>query len=353
MPKEIVFVEPYRVGVRDIPPEEPGPGEVLMRTVFSAISHGTEMNSYRGRAPYAHRQMRAGLFEPPEDDREPAYPCGSGYEEVGEVIAVGEGVSGVGVGDRYTFIAGHRTHAIVSVDDPYFQRLPDGMDAKHAVFLALGGVAYDALLSSEIRLGESACVLGAGVIGLLLVAMLRRAGVSPIVAADPIPARSELALEFGADHAFDPTEPGFARQVRSVTRAEKGVDVAFEMAGSYRALHEAFRVTANPWGLVVACGFYTGAPEGLDLGAEFHHSSHGMGGAGRMVALHERIESDTSAWGLRRVLDTVWEMLVASALPVDRLVSHTFPMSRAAEAFALVDERPAECLKVVLYMGEE
>jgi 2-desacetyl-2-hydroxyethyl bacteriochlorophyllide A dehydrogenase len=353
MPKEIVILEPYSVGVRDVPEESPGSGEVLMRTIYSAISHGTEMNSYRGRAPGVDREMRDGLYEPESEDREPAYPCVSGYEEVGEVIAVGEGVESMQLGDRFTYTAGHRTHAVVSVDDPYLHRLPDGMDAKHAVFLALGGVAYDALLSSNIRLGESACVLGAGVIGLLLVIMLKRAGVSPIIVADPIENRRNLAMEFGADHVFDPTETGFARRVRSVTQAQKGVDVAFEMAGSYRALGEAFRVTANPWGLVLACGFYTGAPDGLDLGAEFHHSSHGMGGAGRMVALHERIESAASAWGLCRVLDTVWEMIVTGVLPADQLISHTFPMSRAAEAFALVDERSTECLKVVLDMREE
>jgi 2-desacetyl-2-hydroxyethyl bacteriochlorophyllide A dehydrogenase len=275
-----------------------------------------------------------------------------GYEEVGEVIAVGEGVETVRMGERYAVVAGHRTHAVVSTKAAYFHRLPEGMDPNRGVFLALGGVALDALLSSDVRLGESACVLGAGVVGLLLVGMLKRAGVALVVAADPIGARRDMALALGADHALDPTEPDFARRVRSLTRGGKGVDVAFEIAGSYRALHEAFRVTANPWGLVVAGGFYSGVPEGLDLGAEFHHSSHGHGGAGRMVALHERIESAASPWGLRRVLDTVWEIIVSGALPVDRLITHTFPMTRAAEAYRLIDERPAECLKVVLEMGE-
>jgi len=101
---------------------------------------------------------------------------------------------------------------------------------------------------------------------------------------------------------------------------------------------------------VVACGFYQGEARGLFLGEEFHHSSHGMGGANRMVALHERIESPASAWGLRRVLETVWRLLVDGSLPVEKLVTHVYPASRAAEAFLLVDEHPEACLKVVLDM---
>jgi threonine dehydrogenase-like Zn-dependent dehydrogenase len=88
----------------------------------------------------------------------------------------------------------------------------------------------------------------------------------------------------------------------------------------------------------------------LFLGEEFHHSSHGMGGATRMVALHERVESPTSAWGLNRVLETVWHLLCRGALPVNGLITHIIPATRADEAYRLVDGNPEACLKVVLGM---
>jgi len=348
MAYEVTFSAPRRVELCEVPVPEPGPGKVLLRTLYSGISHGTEMAWYRGTAPQAARAgVRDGLFV--DGPSAASYPCVQGYEEVGEVVAVGEGVRDVRPGERYATAHGHRQYAVVDPTGAYFQRLPDGFDPRHGIFLALGGVALDALLTSRIRLGESAAIFGQGVIGLLLVRLCRLAGVSPIIAIDPIASRREAAFRAGAHYAFSPDAPNLGQTIRSYARG-RGVDVAFEIAGSYRALHEGFRITANPYGLVVAGGFYQGEARGLYLGEEFHHSSHGIGGATRMVALSERIESHAAPWGLRRVLDTVWRLITEGALPVGDLITHVFPASRADEAFRLVDEHPDQCLKVVLDM---
>ncbi|HQK22030.1 MAG TPA: zinc-binding dehydrogenase [Candidatus Latescibacteria bacterium] len=345
--REVVFARPREVEIRQSAVPDPGKGEVLVRTLYSGISHGTEMTWYRGTSPGGRKDVKKGLFVE-RDGRGSGYPCVQGYEEVCEVVALGKGVVGLKVGDRVTCVCGHREYAVVNADGPYIRLLPPEMDPIHGVFLALGGVALDALLSAPLRLGESAVVFGQGVIGLLLVALCRRAGADPVIAVDPLETRRDMARAFGAHHALAPG-PELALTVRELCRG-KGADVAFEVSGAYPALHEAFRVTANPYGTVVAGGFYQGEAKGLFLGEEFHHSSHGMGGATRMVALHERIESPASAWGLRRVLETVWRLLVDGSLPVERLVTHVYPASRAAEAFRLVDEHPEACLKVVLDM---
>ncbi|OQB37507.1 MAG: putative L-galactonate oxidoreductase [Candidatus Latescibacteria bacterium ADurb.Bin168] len=345
--REVVFVRPRKVEIRESEIPDPGKGEVLVRTLYSGISHGTEMTWYRGTSPRSRKDVRNGLFED-GDGTHSGYPCVHGYEEVGEVVELGEGVNNLSVGDRITCVSGHREYAIVNAEGPYVRTLPPEMDPVHGVFLALGGVALDALLSAPLRLGESAVVFGQGVIGLLLVALCRRAGAYPVIAVDPLESRREMARAFGAHHAFSPGSD-LAHRVRGLCRG-KGADVAFEVSGTYPALHEAFRVTANPYGTVVAGGFYQGEARGLFLGEEFHHSSHGMGGATRMVALHERIESPASAWGLQRVLDTVWRLYVDGSLPVDKLVTHVYPASSSAEAFRLVDEHPEACLKVVLDM---
>lgn len=348
MPLEIVIVEPGRIEVQEVAKPVPGPGRVMLKILYSGISHGTEMNWYRGAVPQRTKVVRDGLFVNAEGEARP-YPTVQGYEEVGEVVAVGVGVRNVGIGERYATACGHRQYAVVDPTGPYFHRLPPTFDPKRGVFLALGGVALDALLSSGIRLGESAAIFGQGVIGLLLTQLCRLAGVRPIIAIDPIVSRLAQSLRAGAHHTLTSDQADLAQVVRGWTRG-KGVDVAFEMSGNYRALHEAFRVTANPTGLVVAGGFYQGEASGLNLGEEFHHSSHGMGGATRMIALHERIESDTASWGLRRVLDVVWRALTEGVLQVDELITHVIPATRAHEAFRLIDEHPDRCLKVILDM---
>ena len=347
---EVVFVEPRRVEIREVPIPKPGPGEVLLKILYSGISHGTEMNWYRGTVPHRTKVIRDGLFV--EEDTAPAsYPNVQGYEEVGDVVAIGEGVHTVKLGERYATVCGHRQYALVDPTQAYFHRLPQNLDPKAGIFLALGGVAFDALLSAGIRLGESAAIFGQGVVGLLLTHLCRLAGVRPIIGIDPLPSRLAESLRAGAHHTLTPDRPDLAQVIRAWTRG-KGVDVAFEMSGSYQALHQAFRVTANPFGTVVAGGFYQGEAKGLNLGEEFHHSTHKAGGATRMIALHERIESDTGPWGLRRVLETVWRLIVESALPVEGLITHVVPATRADEAFRLIDEHPEQCLKVILDMQQ-
>jgi threonine dehydrogenase-like Zn-dependent dehydrogenase len=305
------------------------------------------MTWYRGTSPGGRKAVRDGLFTLRDTDDD-GYPCSQGYEEVSEIIALGENVTTFAVGDRVTSAHGHREYAVLNTRDSYVRRLPDDFPAENGIFLALGGVAYDALLSSGIRLGESAVIFGQGIVGLLLTSLCRSAGVEPIIAVDPLESRRARALSAGAHHALVPG-PNLAAEARAICRG-KGADVAFEVSGNYRALHEAFRVTANPYGTVVAGGFYQGEATGLFLGEEFHHSSHGMGGATRMVALHERVESPTSAWGLNRVLETVWHLLCRGALPVNGLITHIIPATRADEAYRLVDGNPEACLKVVLGM---
>ncbi len=349
MHTQVEFVAPREAELRKAPTPEPGPGQVLLKIIHSGISHGTEMNAYRGMVPGRTKVVRDGLFEP--DDSASLYPSVHGYEDVGEIVACGEGVDDVAIGDLYTAAVGHRQYAAVDRDDPYLVRLPDGFEPRLGVFLALGGVSLDALLSSEIRFGESAVVFGQGIVGLLLTHFCRLAGANPIVAVDPLPSRRAEAVKAGAHHAFAPDEPELAHRVREIARGV-GVDVAFEMSSSYEALHQCFRVTANPHGTVVAGGFHRGEGRGLFLGEEFHHSSHGMGGATKMVALHERIESDTTHWGLRRVLAEVWRHITTGAIPVDDYITHVLPLSKADEAFRLVDEHPEQCLKVVIDMWE-
>jgi 2-desacetyl-2-hydroxyethyl bacteriochlorophyllide A dehydrogenase len=348
MPKELVCLAPRKVSFREYAERELGKGEIRLHTLCSGISHGTEMAFYRGTNPYLHKRHEDALFK----DGEPLvkYPRTLGYEEVAEVVEVGEGVSGFRVGDIVAAAYGHRETAIVNAGmQPYLNLIPQDVDPEKGIFQALGGVALDAVLTSGIKIGESAAVFGQGVIGLLVVQLCRIAGAEPVIALDLLDSRLSLAQKVGADYTVNPSSvDDVAVEVRKYTRT-RGVDVSFEVSGSYKALHEAIRCGATYYSKVIAVAFYQGPGTALYLGEEFHHSQHLIGGAKEILVPNHRLPAAPGRqWDRNRVVRTVLDLIFRGRLAVDGLISHRFSFSDAAQAFELIDQHPERCTKVIL-----
>lgn len=351
MPSELVFLGPRRVGFRQF--EEPStlaPREILVRTLFSGISHGTEMNVYRGTSPEFHKSCVEGLYM----EGTPAwqYPITYGYEEVGRVVACGDEVKEVEEGDIIASVYGHREAAVLDVDQTnYLHVLPPSMEPEHGIFHALGAVALDAYLSSYIRLGENAIVFGLGVVGQLIVQLCKMGGVHPIIGVDLISSRRERAVAYGADYQLDPEQCNIAVEVRKILERQ-GADVAFDTTGSYLGLHEAIRCGAPIYGRVMAVGWYQGEGRGLRLGEEFHHSSFGRGGTCQILANNHRVPpAPGRAWDIERVASTFFRLLAHKHVDASALISHRIPFREAAAAFGLIDEHPQEVSKVILDFG--
>lgn len=350
MGTELVFTGPKRVGFRDYEEKPLAGGEVRLRTLFSGISHGTEMNMYRGTSPTIHRKVVEGLFT--EGSGEPAYPFTYGYEEVGEVVEVGPGVEGVEVGQRFALSYGHRTTAVVPAERLLQEGppIPADFPPERGIFKALGGVAMDSYLTSEVRLGESAVIFGMGVIGLLLVQLCKLGGVEPVIAVEPLARRRALALELGADFVLDPTHSAVAPKVRRELTPRGGADVVFETSGNYQALHEAIRCGAQGHSVLVAVAFYQGEARGLRLGEEFHHGgSLGQGGCVEIrINTHRVPPAPARRWDRQRTVGTFFRWLLEGRIRVDNLITHRFAFRDASQAFALIDEHPEECIKCIL-----
>jgi 2-desacetyl-2-hydroxyethyl bacteriochlorophyllide A dehydrogenase len=346
MPKELLFTGPRQIGFREYEERDPGPNEILVETVLTGISHGTEMSIYRGTNPQFRRHVEDGLFV---DGPVYSYPMTYGYEEVGRVAKAGAEVKGISEGDIVAAIYGHRQTAVFDPETAWMvTRLPEGADPELGIFQALGSVAMDGVLSANVKLGESCVIFGLGVIGLLSVQLARISGAEPVIGVDPILARRRLAEEYGADAVLDPAAEDVGVRVRELTGGRKA-DCAIETSGSYKALHESIRCTMSSCGRVVALGFYQGEGVGLNLGEEFHHSSHLSGGAGHIVALNHRLPpAPARAWDTRRVYQTVMRWILCGRVRAKEMVTHRFPFEQAQEAFRTVDEHPAECVKVIL-----
>jgi 2-desacetyl-2-hydroxyethyl bacteriochlorophyllide A dehydrogenase len=325
------FAAPRRVELRQEPLPAPGPDELQIRAVASAISHGTEMLVYRGQVPEGtglDLPTLAGAF---------SFPIKYGYASVGRVTGVGGRVRGFQVDDAVFALHPHQTAYVVPATLAW--RLPADLPIERGLFAANLETALNALLDQPVRLGERAVVFGQGVVGMLIGVLARRNGAGAVIVVDGYERRRTAATRLGANQALEPG-PELARHLDEATDG-RGADLVFEASGSPAALQAAIDAVALE-GTVVVCSWYGAKPVALNLGGHFHRGRVRIRSSqvGRVdPALSPRWDRDRRS---AVVLDLLGE------LPLEQLISHRVPFHRAAEAYRLVDERPEETIQVVL-----
>jgi threonine dehydrogenase-like Zn-dependent dehydrogenase len=341
MPRELVAIAPRQPVLREYEELELQSNQVRVRSEFSAPKHGTELGLYRGTSAGVRARYDEALqhFVPrDEESRAQLFPRRLGNMTVGTVVEIGDEVTRFHVGDRvYGHLPIRETHTVA---ENRLHPVPEGMTPEQVVYLDPGEFALAAVRDANIRLGETAAVFGLGAIGFMVLQMARLSGAHWIVAVDPLLNRREMALRYGADLALDPSAGDVALAVKQANSG-KGVDVAIEASGSYRALHEAIRVTAFG-GLTVPLAFYEGEATGLRLGEEAHLNratlkfSRGISDPNR----------DHPMWNRARVLHVTEELLRTGRVRVDGLVQPIVPFAEAAEAYRRIDEAPNESIKL-------
>lgn len=346
MDRVVRFVAPRRVDLAPAEPPEPGPGEVLVGTLYSGISAGTELTAYLGTNPYLdhHWDAERRLFTAGEAAA--SYPLsGWGYEEVGRIIRRGPDLDGgadpPAVGDVVWGIWGHRGLGVLAARTAARQRLGAGVDPVCGVFARPGAVALNAVLDAELGVGETVAIFGQGVIG-LLATRLAVLGGADVVAVDRVPGRLAVARDLGAAHALDPGAAPIAEAVRDLTEG-RGADVCIDLSGSHAALHEAVR-TAGYNGRVVAAAFYQGEAAGLRLGEEFHHN--------RIELVCSQISGPpprrAGRWDRERLHRAFMRLVADGRVDPVPLVSHVVPAADAQSAYELLSEGRDGVLQVVL-----
>ncbi|MET9498434.1 zinc-binding alcohol dehydrogenase [Streptomyces sp. NPDC006552] len=346
MERVVQFTGPRQVEVARHESAELPPGHLRVRTRFSGISAGTELTAYRGTNPYLTRTWDAEsrLFR--DGAAGISYPVvGWGYSEVGEVTEVSPELPGTpgmpAVGDLVWGIWGHRSEGIVPAERMLGHTLPAGLAPLAGAFARVGAIAYNAILSAQIHLGEDVAVFGQGVIGLIATRLAQLSG-ARVTAVDAMDVRLAAARKYGAHSALDARSGTVADTIRAATDG-RGADLAIEISGAYPALHEAVRSVAVG-GRVVASGFYQGDGNGLRLGDEFHHN--------RVEIVCSQIGGVpaplSGRWSVERLQQTFLRLVAEGHIDVAGLVSHVIPVADAADAYVLLDERPADALQVVL-----
>ena len=281
----LVIIEPGRVElVEETLPELPD-GGLLLRTVATGLSAGTELTFLKGDNPGLHARLDAemGLFVPRTQD-DTSYPVRRlGYMEVARVEQ--SRTDAFAVGDVVATAYGHAT---AHVSDPVREHvvpLPPDLDVLLGVYVAhLGPICANGLLHAAAETtggavtslgqgvsGRRVAVTGAGLIGLLTALLAKEHGADEVVVLDPDPRRRNIAEKLGM---WAPTVDDPAVLLKTRWRhgpADHGADLVFQCRGRPAALATALRVL-RPQGTVVDLAFYTGGAEDVRLGDEFHHN---------------------------------------------------------------------------------
>ena len=216
--KQIVITKPYTAELIDAEYLSPAPDEVTVELSYSAISSGTEKANLIGE----RNSMKLA------ENTEAVFPRAVGYSAAGRVIEVGSEIKDISVGDRVVVYWGkHKKRITVKRDNVI--KIPDGVSEAEASMSLISIFPLAAIRKTHLEIGESALVMGLGILGIFAVQELRAAGAYPIVAVDPVEERRNFALKMGADFAFDPSSADFTEQVMSVT--DGGANVCIEVTG--------------------------------------------------------------------------------------------------------------------------
>jgi threonine dehydrogenase-like Zn-dependent dehydrogenase len=206
------------------------------------------------------------------------------------------------------------------------------MSPEDGVFLANMETALGLVMDGAPLAGERVAVLGQGVVGLLTAGILAGYPLDKLVGFDRFPLRREMAETFAGIRAVPPEE---------ISAAPRDYDLVFELTGDPAALDDAITL-AGPDARIVVGSWYGSKKAAVDLGGHFHR------GRIRLISSQvSRIAPElTGRWTKWRRMAFAVDLL--QRLRPGRLITHRFPLDRAAEAYELIDERPEATMQVVL-----
>lgn len=303
--KQIVFTAPRTAELLETDVPALSDKGVLVKTEYTVVSGGTE---------------RANLMGLPNVPGQ-GFPKSLGYCGIGSVLEIGKDVKTVGVGDRVLVYHGVHSNLNVREEDEITKVENDCIPSVEAAFTVIASMGLGGVRKLELELSESAMVMGLGLLGMFSVQFLRASGANPLIAADLNPERRKMALELGADYAFDPSEPDFVEKVKSVTKG-RGVNATVEVTGVSKAMLQALDCAA--WmGRISLLGCTRVSDCNVDYYSQVHRPGIKLIGAHNFV--RPKHESYPHHWthhdDCRAILDMVERGRIRVAPMIGRVVS--------------------------------
>jgi predicted dehydrogenase len=362
-----------KLAVLDVPAPLVEPNGILVRTVASLVSTGTE----RMTVNLAKRNLLQKARTRPDlvrVTRDKARSDGLlmtfraarsrlnqltplGYSSAGIVVRVGTGAEFFQVGDRVACGgAGFACHAqAVFVPKNLAVKLSDNIHFDEAAFATIGAIALQGVRLSKVTIGDVVGVIGLGLIGQLAIQVLKAAGCTT-VGIDPKPVRAELALALGADAVATETTQ-FRALIERLSNGHGADAVLIAADTKSNEPVELAGTVARKKGTIVAVGAVgTRIPRKAYYEKELDFRISMSYGPGRYDPMYERAGIDYPyayvRWTEQRNMEAFTQMLSRGRINVSPLITHRFDIDDAAAAYDLIGKTNEPFLAVILTFPE-
>lgn len=316
---KVIFTEPGVAQLQTRELAEPIGDQVLLQMEYTVVSGGTE---------------RAYLLGMPNTRQQ--FPIGIGYCGIGQVLRTGERVKDLNTGDRaLIYHGGHSQYTLVSrskltkIDN-------DDIPSLDAAFTIIASMGLGGVRKLELELGESAMVIGLGLLGIFSVQFCALSGANPVIAADLNPERRALALALGADYALDPADPDFVKKVMELTGG-KGVNACVEVTGASVAMQQAL-ACASRQGRISLLGCSRVSDSSVDFYAQVHKPGVKLIGAHNMV--RPQVDSYPHHWTHHDDCRAILGLLGAGKLKVGPICSRVVSAAQAPNVYKQLCDDP-------------
>ena len=322
--RRVIVTAVERIELVQEPLAEPGPGQIRARSTYVGVC-GSDTHAFHGRHPFI------------------PIPYRPGHEATGVVEKLGEGVTSVAVGDRIVVEptlpcwhckpcrngnenlcenleffgcgyseGGMAEHFVIRADR--LHQIPDEIsDLDAALIEPLSTPVHAGRLAGPLE-GRTVAILGAGTIGMLMLAVARWSKAARVVVTDPLPAKRDIALRLGADAVIDATAPDVVAQVRKALG--ESADVVFDCVALRSTTSAAVEMVLKGGTVAVV-----GVPEaGFELPIP--------------IIQDQQVRIQGCATYVARDYETAIEMIRAGAVKADDFVTGQFPLDQAEQAFA-------------------
>jgi Threonine dehydrogenase and related Zn-dependent dehydrogenases len=330
--KTLYFTAPQHTELREENVPVPGADEVLVETICSAISAGTEMLIFQGHFPRdietdaVISNLRGNL----------EYPLVYGYACVGKIVEAGPQVDR-SMHDQLVFAFQPHTSHFVANPASLFP-IPDSLSSEAACFLPNMETAVNLVQDAAPIFGECVLVLGQGVVGLLTAALLSEFPLETLVTSDCFELRRNSS-PVSRGYSLDPFSPNFHKECRKLLNGS--ADLTFELSGRPDTLNDALAVTGFS-GRIVIGSWYGEKQAEIDLGGAFHRS--------RIKLVSSQVSTLapelSGRWNKARRFNTAWRAL--ERVKPEKWITHRFPIEQAGEAYQLLDQNPQETIQVLI-----
>lgn len=344
--KALVFRGPNQIGIESMPIPRPGYGEAVMRVTLTTIC-GTDVHILKGEYP-----VKPGLI--------------IGHEAVGVIHELGEGVTGYQKGERVlvgaitpcgqcefclsgdlsqcggaiggwkfgnTINGAQAEYLLVPNAEANLAKIPEHLRDEEVVLLAdIASTGFSASERAPVTIGDSVAIFAQGPIGLCATVGARLHGASCIYVVDSNPLRLQRAKEMGADVTLNFNQVDPVAEIMRLTSG-RGVDVAIEALGQQETFENCLKVL-RPGGTLSSLGVYSGK-----LSIPLEPFAAGLG--------DHKIVTTLCPGGKER-MRRLMELVAHRRVDLTPLLTHTFPLERITEAYALFAAQEDGVLKVAI-----